>query len=106
MATITRFDGKKWVKEEFAILTEAPRKPSASSKSDEAAIVGMLSYLRLAESDWQRSRDVLDQFIIDQPAATMKVAAARRMQCGVPKTKAEAKQLLIKAFNLSTLSNV
>lgn len=104
MATITRFDGKKWIKEEIVILPKAPRKPSAHRQPDEATIVGILNYLKLAESDWQRYRDVLDQFMKEQSAATMKEVAARRMKCGVPRTKVDAKRLLLLALNLSTLS--
>jgi hypothetical protein len=70
---------------------------------DEHTIVGILNYLKLAESDRLRYRDVLDEFMKTQDAATMKAVAARRMGCSVPKTKAEAKRMLVHAFNISAL---
>lgn len=101
MTKIVRPDGNGWV--EFNPKPAGEKQKRRTKRSDDDTIVGILNYLKLAESDRIRYRDVLDEFMRTQDAATMKEVAARRMNCPVPKTKADAKRLLVNAYNISAL---
>jgi len=101
---ITKWEGGRLVTSEYEPSVLPPKRRREPQAPDEATVVGIINYLKLAESDGQRYRDVLDEFMKTLPAATMKQVAAKRMSCRPPRTKIEAKKLLIKAYNLSALS--
>lgn len=104
MIKITKWEGGKLVTSEYKPSAPAFKRGREPQAPDEAIVVGIINYLKLAESDGRRYQDVLDEFMKTQPAATMKQVAARRMSCRPPRTKIEAKKLLVKAYNLSALS--